>query len=150
MHNLNKKGLADIVAVSLLIMLSVAAVALVFGIVNNLTVGLAPAFECTQNQLNGMRIESACVNEVEDVVEVVVHRPPRADGAQTLSFTVNSGTDEVNYACGGEVCGSCYVIEELMTNTYYLPITSLDGSVTLVSMGVDTCLLGIQESVPAC
>lgn len=133
MSNLNKKGMASIVQVSLLIMLSVMAISLIWGYVSDLSNSLdqlSPAVDCISQSSTVTR---ACVN---------------SDGKVELSVDV--GLEEkvsnldINYlgqsfVCG-QTCGSCSIIDSQGMKKVYLSTQNPASVQDSVTVSINKCL----------
>lgn len=134
MSNLNKKGMASIVQVSLLIMLSVMAISLIWGYVSDLSSGLenqlSPAVDCISQSSTATK---ACIN---------------SDGKIELNIDV--GLEEkvsnldINYlgqsfVCG-QTCGSCNIIDSQGMKKVYLSTQNPASVQERVTVSINKCL----------
>ncbi len=146
MSNLNRRGVSNLVAAVVLILVGIVSVTIVFISLNSFAAKLSPQLSCTELEIkNSLRIESACYNSLSNEIEIIVDRGIQDDvSIVRLEFT-GAGLD---WLCGGSCSSDCNVLETGSSKKYYL---SLEGrslpeeivlavnGCSLVSSKIDIC-----------
>lgn len=148
MHSLNKKGLAEIVSASLIILVSITAIVLMFGIVSNFTTQLSPEISCSEARINPpVSLIKTCQND-ENKLEVTLDRLTNTP-ISNLQFRIDSSSNSVSYGCG-QSCGiSCSLQDPLEIKKFYLDITTIQNPSQLI-LSVDGCLMATEQNIPPC
>lgn len=137
---IGRKGMANILAVLLLILLGIAAVILlgfyIYKTLNNPV--LAPAFNCLELQLERkISLQGACYDSEKGDVVLNVRR--LGDGLQVDRIYFVLGLEDgrrKRYCCGGE-CESCDILEDGSSEDYYLEGEGLEREVALEVFGCE-------------
>jgi hypothetical protein len=130
----SKKAIADIVVVTLIIALSVIAVAIVWSYVSAVTSSvetqLSPFSECINHQSKIISVE---YNEQEGEAKVSVERAITDENIGRFTFNIDGKT----YTCGHteNTCTSCN-LQEQGTKDFYFPLSEKPSEVSLT---IDTC-----------
>ena len=139
----NLRGVADVVASVLLIIVVVAAVGLVAVFVIR-AVGepkYSPLVSCIEMQTSDIvKIERACYNANSNEVEITLKRNFVETDISHLNFEVSSSEGGGAWVCG-EFCVECFVLEPGIRKTYYFNLEELK-SVGEARVGIDSCNLG--------
>ena len=141
MQNMNRKGLSEIIQISLITLLSIAALAFVWSYVTDISTDLekqlSPTVDCITMQ---SKIESACV----DANGKVLVKLDVKEKINVAEFRINSES----FYCGQNACSSCSISEEDKQTIYLEPaqassqdrvVTSLNGC-TPESFVINPCL----------
>jgi hypothetical protein len=145
MQKMNKKALANVVVLSLLIMLSVVAATILGVFVKNLVnqANLSPQINCIENQAeNLIEIENACLNQETNELELTLKRNTQETELISLDFSVLSQGQSTEWCCGKD-CANCDIQNLGETKTYYLSMQTLNPESITVS--IDSCLLDEKE-----
>ncbi|MAG27998.1 hypothetical protein CMI47_20930 [Candidatus Pacearchaeota archaeon] len=139
---MNKKALSNIVAVSLIILLSIAAISLlsvyVFDIIKS--PALSPEYSCLNLQLEPpIQIQKACYSSETSEIQLTLKRSSDDLTIDALDFIL----DNEAWCCGVD-CPNCEILSQDTTKTYYFPETS-----DSISLTFQNCLLDEQE-IQAC
>ncbi len=126
MQNMNNKGLSDIVAAVLLIMIGVAAVFMVYVFVkdnvSDLNSQLSPIVSCLELQENPFEILDAVYLEDEGKIEATIRRPSTDQYVESIEFSFSGDGDDINYMCGPTCGGACNIQEAGQVKTFYFKL----------------------------
>ena len=133
----NLRGLSNIIAITLIILLTTVAVALLFTSIDKFTNLLSPEFSCLELQVETpITIREACFNQTTQETEITLTRDLQDVFLSEIDFTL----DSEQYACGPSCGGNCHILESGNTKTYYFQ--SQAAQITLSS---NNCPLDAQE-----
>ena len=144
MPYLNKKGMAEIVQIILIIALSIIAITSVWSYVsdlsNTLESQLSPIVDCVQLQT---KIDSACISS-ENKIEVKISKAL----TDKITKITLAGDNNFKSSCG-ESCESCY-LPESGTKKIFLENSNLqEGS--KIYLTIDSCQSPLSEkTITAC
>jgi hypothetical protein len=141
----NKKGVSQVIAIVLFILMSLSAIGILFGAVNNFLGKaenqLAPTFSCPILQANPSKIISADYNENQLLVEV-----KRAFNEEVSFFDfileTNSGNTERFTCSSGPQCNNCFIQNIGQEKTFYFSLPEVK-KVTLYANG--NCIMDEKE-----
>tara|TARA_Y100000310_G_scaffold331853_1_gene406241 strand:- start:1356 stop:1787 length:432 start_codon:yes stop_codon:yes gene_type:complete len=143
MQNLiqNKKGLSNLVATVLIILLSLTAIATlstqIISLINSPS--LSPETSCpVLASKNIIEIIKACYNTETSETEIILTRNNKNILISSLNFLL----DEESFSCNN-ACGTCEILEQ-GTEKYYF-----DKDATQVSLFANNCLL-TQKTIENC
>ncbi len=146
MPNLNRRGISNLVAAVVLILVGIVSVTIVFMSLNSFAAKLSPQLSCTELEItNSLRIKSACYNSLSNEIEIVIDRGLQDDlSISRLEFT-GAG---FNWLCGGACHSDCTVLDTGSSKKYYL---SLEGRnlPEEVALGVNGCSL-VSSKIDVC
>ena len=142
---MDKRGIANVVAVGLLILIGIIAIGILwFYIYNSLNPGFSPAFSCFDMQLNpSILITKACYNDDTGDFEIGVRRDKDKLNIKSLYLVFNSENESKTYCCG-EGCESCDVLEEGSDKNYYI---SGNGNEKSIVLRIFNCGIGQKDIV---
>jgi hypothetical protein len=148
MYTMNKKGLASIVAmISLILITSIATVMVskvVFDSLREDGVFLSEGVNCLELQTAGViEIQRAC-KRIDGGVELMVERKLSSLEVPYLDFTFNRDEGSSSYNCGYS-CGNCELLNEGSTKRYYFE----DSGVQAIAH-VGSCILDNIDIVGEC
>ena len=149
----SKKGLSEVVAVVLLILMSIIAIGIVWtGLLPLFS--LSPEFSCTQAQIEqSLIINNACFNSQTNDVELILSRSiSGVIEIDTLEFTITSDSPEgnLNYHCGeGADCDQATVLKKGETRTYFFNIPDRNTNEAIISIN-NGCALVSEEIQSSC
>ncbi|MEK6856316.1 MAG: hypothetical protein AABX66_04125 [Nanoarchaeota archaeon] len=141
MQNINKKGISNVVATVLIILVSVIAISAVYvSLKPALTASLSPAISCLDLKLNSLlEVQSACFNNNTKKIEISIGSMTNLNGVNSIDFGLDeNGYTVYNWICGGS-CSSC----QFEGNKYYLPIEGFSLNLTenqTIYLQVSNCL----------
>jgi len=147
MSNLvNKKGLAGIVTISILILVAVSSSMLLYKIIGNVSNQLSPAFSCTDLKIgNTLSVTDFIQNE--NILEVDVLRSFSKSDIKGFEILVKDSSGSVSKFGCGEICslsGSCVVPLQGQKKTIYLDVTG-NQKIDAVGISVNGCSLSLKE-----
>lgn len=105
-----KRGVSQIITSALLIVISLASVLIISSFLFTYaeSPSLSPAISCIEMQnLNALRINSACFNKETNEIEVILFRSSEAQELASVEFVLSRGEESQVYRCGEEVCSEC-------------------------------------------
>lgn len=145
---MNKKALSSVIAVTLIILVSVIAVAIIstYIIKSVKSVQLSPESSCLDLKINqALKIESACYNSSNNEVKTTINRGLNTQQISQIDFTVSSLDKTERWEVGGQ-CVNCKLPEEGESKTYYLDSTSTEKRTIIIS--TSSCELDRIEIKP--
>ena len=140
---MNKKALSGTVTT-----VAVMACAIVLGVIvaSPIKLNLAPELSCTQMQLQSpLTINSACYDADNHEVEISLARAFNTPDIQEISFTLDSITSSAKIWRCADSCGTCSILNEGETRTYYFDTQYLSERISLT---VGDCTLISRELSP--
>ncbi|NCN98933.1 hypothetical protein COU62_04175 [Candidatus Pacearchaeota archaeon CG10_big_fil_rev_8_21_14_0_10_35_219] len=142
MPSVNKKGLAEVITVVLIITITLAAVAIFYASFMNPVNQLSPAVDCaTKAFSSAVTVEKACYNPTTEEIEVQLIRKLQNVEITQIKFTATNEQDSESWGCGSAyTCNFCKVISSGQTKTYFLNDAQLDDY-TSISITIDGCPL---------
>lgn len=151
----SKKGIADIVAVTLIILLSTVSVSLMFSYVNGATSSLSPIFNCFYAQTNQIyELTDVCMNTTSSQIVVRVYRSLQDDSTtDVLKITLTRPLENsISYTCGpGTSCHSAEIPEPGENKEFYLS-HSYENLATFdeAHLSINGCVLDNIQISPSC
>jgi len=147
-NKLNKKGISDVIAVTILLAMTITSLFLFGYFILDLskeTAQLAPAVSCFE--MNS-KIESVCYDEEKTELKIKLKRGLSDEGINSFMFSVESAGKSDSYYCG-EKCGqgSCEIPGKGETKTLYLILETFPEKIHLIAN--ENCNLGEKE-IKAC
>jgi hypothetical protein len=147
MFGMNKKGLAEVVGVIALILITATASVIIAVNVNkvlfNSEIQLSSQSTCLDWQRNlVIQMNSACYNSESGDIELILTRKVSSLEIPLLDFAINSGSDSESYRCGNS-CGNCNVLGIGATKTYYFASEEVQKGKAVVH--IDGCQLDEKE-----
>jgi|TARA_Y100000310_G_C20584972_1_gene764914 hypothetical protein len=139
--HLNKKGLSNLIASVLIILLSITAIATlstqIFSLVNSPT--LSPETSCPiLLSKQPIQVIKTCYNTETSETEITLTRNNQNIKISQLSFLL----DEESFSCG-ESCGTCQILQT-GTEKYYF-----DKDANQLTLFVNNCF-AIQKTIENC
>ena len=143
----SKRSLSTIVATMLIILLSIAAVSMLWmtitGIINN--VSLSPEINCFDIKIQPpITIQSACQYEnleypehPKKFINVTLKRNLQNIEINKITFLANNE----EWQCSND-CGSCFILSQSQTKTYTLPATNQQES---IAIKIGDCLINSKD-----
>ena len=142
---MNKKALAPVIAVTLIILLSVLAVGIIstYVIKSVKSVQLSPESSCLDLKINqALKIETACYNTSNNEIKTTIKRAINTPQLSTIDFTVSSLDKTERWEVGGS-CLNCKLPEEGESKVYDLDSTSTEKRTLILS--TQSCELDRKE-----
>ena len=136
----NKRGVSNIIATILIILVSVAAVGILwFYITNTIKPALSPENSCFDFSINSpIKIDSACFNPASGNIEIKITRSFDSPPLNNLNFFINSDSISHGWSCSN-ACGTCSILNKGESKKYYF--NSENQNNTKVYVQSDKCLL---------
>ena len=137
----NKKGLSEVIATLIMIMLSLIAISMVWITVQSLTkkIQFSPEISCLDIQTKmPLQISSACYNSETKETQFTIERNLENINIENLYF-------QTNYKwCCGLNCPNCKILDKGTTKTYFLSEETKpkDASVFIENCLVETRTVG--------
>ena len=129
----DKKALSEVVAVLSLILISLAAISILWIIVKNLTnpeILLAPK-QCLDMQINPpYSIEKACYNETSKEAVIILKKTMQNYQINNLYFIMNSVEESLKWRCGSQ-CQNCKLPITQTPKDFFISLNNKPNSVTL-------------------
>jgi hypothetical protein len=120
MQNLSKKGMGQITAIVLLILIAVASIGIMWVAFGKTEVALSPAFSCFEMQTSPpINLVEACYNSETREVEVTIGRTFNDIYGETFELSIFSAGDSTTWSCGN-TCGACFVPRKGEVETYFM------------------------------
>jgi hypothetical protein len=145
-NKMKNKGLADIVAMTLLVLAVVAATYILFSYVNSARTELSPEISCFEIETDfpiSFSESETCINTETNEIQIGLTR--KVSSADlfigSLDFYLSSDSDSSEFKCGPSCGGGCLILEATgNTETYYLPLNpeTINEEITL-NLGVNSC-----------
>ena len=147
-NKLNKKGISDVIAVTILLAMTITSLFLFGYFILDLskeTTQLAPAVSCLE--MNS-KIESVCYDEEKTELKIELQRGLSDEGIKFFMFSVEAAGQSDSYYCG-EKCeqGSCEIPGKGETKILYLNLETFPEKISLIAN--ENCNLGKKE-IKAC
>jgi len=136
MQNMNKKGLSNIIANVLIILLVISAIATLSTSIFNLvdSPALSPEKSCPiLLSKKIIEVREACYNQETQETIITIQRNDKTQ-IESLSFILN----QESYTCGN-ACNTCNILQEGIKK-YYFPLESEE-----VSVVVNNCLIETKK-----
>ena len=122
----NKKGLSEIIAIVIFIVLTMISVSLVFASVKTLLekpeVQISPFVSCTQILQIPPKIGNVIYNEETGDVEVTVKRHSADDYTNSFDFVLKTPIESNKYACGPSCGGVCNIQNPGESKIFYFAV----------------------------
>jgi len=148
----NKKGLSEVIAISIFILLAIISLSIVWASINNLTAVLSP-IDCTQARIEQPIIgKGACYNSETKDVELILSRRTTSDIPITsMEFTITfTNRENLNYDCGPATdCETATILKIGETKTYFFNIEDNTGLNSII-VGINDCSLLSEEIIESC
>ena len=146
----NKRGLSDIIAVSLIILVSVTATTFLFMALNEATLQLEPMANCALLSLEVpklLTIKEVCLLESE-TLSVTLERPFTSSDFSTIGFSISGAGPSAEFICGS-TCGNCPILSPGTLENYNL---GLDSGINpeFITISVDGCAIDSKNNFPPC
>lgn len=147
MRNLmNKKGVAEVVGVVLLVMLTTTAAVVIAGYINEMLydsgVQLAEGIDCLDYQTSlALQIERACYDAEKGEVQVEVDRELSNLEVPLLDFVIYSESGSSSFSCGSS-CGNCQILGT-GSKIYYFDMENVQEQES-VTLHIGECVLDEQ------
>lgn len=138
----NKKGLAEIILVTLVILLSSASIALFSAAIFSPAKNLSPAISCTELSIEKpLSIKQACIIPDKEEIKAALQRPlGSAEIGKIIFRAVNSDGEKEEWCCGGSQCPQCIIQQEGSEKTYSLSGVQMQNPELLI-IEVEQCVL---------
>jgi len=134
----NKKALSNVLTTMLIILITIAAIAIIYKSITPIFLSLSPAISCIEMQSQQiLKIESACFNTRTNDLEIRIKRSLSETNIESIKFLIETGTASNLFECSSNSCSNCLVLEKGQTKTYYF---SSENSKE-VSIYISSCLL---------
>ena len=149
---IGKKGLSDVLANVMMIMLAIVAVGIIGASVKQIvsSPSFSPQFSCLDMQASRhIYVDSACYNATSGEITSAVKRTlsDRFD-IKELRFVIDfEGKDSASWKCGAG-CTNCNVLQLGNRRIYYFDVKDL-GKPTTINLLADGCDAG-KEEIKAC
>jgi hypothetical protein len=149
----NKKGLSQVIAVIIFILLVTISAGIIWASVKSLTTTLSPEFDCTKAKIEQpLKINKACYNtegpETSDV-KLTLERTFSNIEINRLDFTITfENQDSLNFFCGAN-CDAAAILKQGETENYYFEVGDNAGLQNVV-VGVNECILASKEIEIGC
>jgi len=141
----NKKGLSNVIATVIFIVLILASIALIvpsiFALVKQPGEQLSPFVSCTKMQASPSTIESARYNAESGNLEVTVKRSA-INEINSFTFVLQGSIESERFDCGPTCGGSCNLQSPGEEKTFHFPTEDIE-QVVLYANG--NCLLDSRE-----
>ena len=147
----NKRGLSDIMAVSLIILVSVTATTFLFMTLNEATLQLEPAANCALLSLEVpklLTIKEACLLGNEESLSVTLERSHTSSDFSTIGFSISGDGPSAEFICGS-TCGYCPIPSPGTLENYNLDLESMINP-EFLTISVDGCAIDSIENFPLC
>lgn len=144
--NVNRKGLSDVVGMTILIFMSIAAIVVVAIFVNSLInpVSLSAKIDCADLQMQGaIKINSVCYNRNTNETELMIQRSLDSE-IYSLEFSISSDDNSAQFKCDSS-CLNCRLLSNGETKRYYFAtadpnsIAIKSGKCVLASADIADC-----------
>jgi len=151
---INKKGISEVVAVVLIILISIVAISILFVVVRQ-QLDFSPQLSCTELQIKQVfGIKDACLDEASGKVITTLKRSFDDTQINSIGFTISFANEEkINSICDGPFglsCGSdCLIPKAGETKKFYLDITGQSNPESLL-IKANGCVLQNTEILPNC
>lgn len=146
---MNRKGLAEVILLVLIILLSLAAVTIFSASLLGPARQLSPQFSCTELRLNQpFQLEESCFDQEKGKINAKVKKSFSGSGIDELTFKASNSNGELEeWSCGADQCSQCIVQQEGSVKAYTLPgLTMADP--TLLILEVGECTLNSVDLKP--
>ncbi len=144
MQKINKRGLSEVIFISVVIILSVVAVGSVFVAVRPV-IDLSPETSCAAIKLSEPRPishKTACFNQDSLEIELTLLRQTSED-INTIDFIINGE----EYFCG-DGCINGKILDDGETQTYFFQEQYTEGM--RITYGINSCFFESVIVEPAC
>jgi len=145
MSQINKKGLSEVIAITIIILLGIIAVSAVYVAVYPI-IDLSPEISCAELSLTfpqPIEAKKACYNTATSQAELTIFRQTDHE-IKTINFLFSTGE---KFYCG-EDCSNVRIPEEGETQTYYFSLPYSSGM--KLTYGINECPLNNIEVMPSC
>jgi len=151
MQNMNKKGLAQVVTVMSLILLTTVATIIIATQVTNLLnrsgVQLSADINCLDYQSSlVVQIRKACYNIEDSYIELSLERKISSLDIPKIDFAIEVDGERERYTT--QNCLNCNVLNVGATKTYYIPWEDFEEGKAIVH--IDSCRLDEMEIKESC
>ena len=147
---MNKKGISGVVATVLLILLSMAAVGIIWAVISQFAKSpqLSPEVSCVNFQYGTTAyIERACYDSTKNEVEITIKRGIASEfDIQSLGFVIYSDKDSASWRCDKN-CLDCKIADLGNRKTYYFDVSGLGkpGSAALMANSCNAGSVAIEN-----
>jgi len=143
MQTLNKRGLSNLISNILIILMVIAVIgtlsAQTFKLINS--PALSPETSCPLiYSKNIIDIQKSCYNELTQETELRISRTSEKILISSLKFSY----DQETYSCGN-TCGTCNILEQRETRTYYFP-----GNPEEITIFLNNCFMETKRITTNC
>lgn len=145
-NNLNKKALNSIVTTLLLAGISIAAVAILIPMINNIVKSpmLSPGIQCNEiNSQQILKIEDVCYND-EKEIRVKITRSIHNINIPSITFSLNNNQKLEKWICCSDECNNCNILNAGETKIYYLTSNEPIKDAT-ISILTENCFIQKKE-----
>jgi|GEM_PF-2943009 len=148
MQTLNKRGLAEVVLIVLIIMLSIASITIFSAAFLTPINQLSPEISCTEMKIEQiLDLKKACFDSENNQIRVTIERSFDDIEINKINFRVASNQIQEEWCCGGSSCLQCLIQSPGATKTYILPRTFTEEQDLLI-IETEQCLLDSIEIKP--
>lgn len=143
MQKINRNGISDIVAVSMIILLSVISITLVWNYINLTTLNLSPEISCTKSQINHFfNTQNICYNSQTKDIELTLSRDIKdSSKINLIEFTIlYSDNSKDEFYCGQD-CHGAKILSNGETKKYFFQVGDVSQKLNIYSLSVDGCLI---------
>ena len=144
MQDLGRRGISGVVATVLLILLSMAAVGIIWVAISQFAKSpqLSPEVQCSSFQYGTtIYIERACYDATNNEVEITIKRGISGDfDIQSLGFVIYSDKDSASWRCDKN-CLDCKIVDLGNSKTYYFDVSGL-GTPRSAALMANSCNAG--------
>ena len=142
---MNNKAISGIVTTVIVMAVSIALAGLVASlIISPIKIKLGPEISCTQMQLQPpIAINSACYSQESSEIRVSLTRSFSSQNLQEIRFSLADATSK-SWSCA-QSCGTCSLLNQGETRTYYLDQQSQSPKITLT---IDGCVIATKDLPP--
>jgi hypothetical protein len=139
---LNRKGVSNLIATMLIILLSIASVGLLWVYVTNtIKPALSPENSCFDFGINPpVKIDSACFNPESENIEIKLTRSFDSTTLNNLNFIINSNSFSNSWSCSN-ACNTCSILNKGESKKYYFNFDSNNTQNLKVYVQSGNCLI---------
>ncbi|NCO11583.1 hypothetical protein CO038_01305 [Candidatus Pacearchaeota archaeon CG_4_9_14_0_2_um_filter_39_13] len=146
---MNKKGMAEVILVVLIILLSIASITIFSAAILGPARQLSPQLSCTELRIQQpLEIRMACFDQDSGEIRATIQRSLNDVEISKIIFRgIGSEGALEEWCCGGSTCSECIIQERGATKTYTLEEVRMQSPETLI-IEVDQCVLQSSEVEP--
>ncbi len=140
----NKRGLSEIVALVLVMLITILAVTILAGVLIRIAKApqLSPQYNCLQESIKqSLEVQSTCYNPQTKDVQVKIKRSLQNSEVQSINFILKDQIISKEFQCGN-FCGSCQIVQQGNIQTYYIYSAEMPEE---VSIKANNCLISTKQ-----